>query len=91
VIAISHTAQADLFSLCAADLFCANRGDGMPIRVFKCRSCGHRMRLAHSECGACYAEKPTWQKPATLFTIVTVPIAVFVAFFAFILLAADPG
>jgi len=28
------------------------------MRVFKCPSCGHRMRFVGERCGRCFAEKP---------------------------------
>jgi hypothetical protein len=49
------------------------------------------MRLAHNECGKCYAEKSPWQRPGTLIAVVTLPVVVVVGFFAFIMLAAAPG
>lgn len=63
----------------------------MAIRVFKCSSCGHPMRLSGDECGACYNAKPGWQKPGSLFTIVAVPVVIVVGFFAFIMLAVPSG
>lgn len=50
------------------------------LRLFRCKSCGHKMRLTGGRCGDCYAEKEFWQAPAliwltlgfvTLFTFLT--------------------
>lgn len=30
----------------------------MAVRLFRCKSCGHRMRLAGRECGKCQHPKP---------------------------------
>ena len=37
----------------------------MAIRVFKCRSCGHWMRMADDVCHACFGSKRIYQLPQT--------------------------
>lgn len=34
------------------------------MRYFKCRECGHRMRLKRSYCGRCYMKKRWFQRTA---------------------------
>lgn len=48
----------------------------MAIRVFKCRSCGHRMRMANDVCHACFGSKRTYQLPQT-FWIATLTALLF--------------
>lgn len=43
-----------------APVLCFHRGGGL-MRVFKCPSCGHRMRLSGDRCGRCFAEKPIFK------------------------------
>lgn len=35
----------------------------MAFRVFKCRTCGHKMRFSGGVCGNCLAAKEVWQTP----------------------------
>jgi len=34
----------------------------MALRVFSCKSCGHRMRLSGPRCGYCFSAKPLSQR-----------------------------
>lgn len=34
----------------------------MAFRVFRCRDCGHRMRLSGDQCGKCFYEKAFYQR-----------------------------
>ena len=48
------------------------------------------MRLRGNECGACYAEKPGWQKPGLLIALLAALAALCVAGFAFVMLSSVP-
>lgn len=45
----------------------------MVVRVFRCRACGHRMRLYGDQCGACYALKKPYQKVGPLTAMLVIP------------------
>ena len=53
----------------------------MALRLFTCKSCGHKMRLAGQVCHACYATKAGYQTPQFFWLCVIGAVAavVFVA------------
>ncbi|MGO4917774.1 hypothetical protein [Pseudogemmobacter sp. W21_MBD1_M6] len=54
----------------------------MALRLYHCAKCGHKMRLASSQCGRCYSKKPFHQTIGALFLVVVCIGSVTVVAFA---------
>lgn len=48
----------------------------MALRLFRCDSCGHRMRFKGGHCGRCFAEKQPHQKPFSSVALMAGVVAV---------------
>jgi len=48
----------------------------MAVRIFRCRDCGHKMRLSGAQCGNCFTDKELHQR----ITVVAIVLAALAAF-----------